>query len=102
MVKRALAGNAHGDGKCFGGLLRKDLSGSALLHVIKKLPQTKEQLNFREHTAEIQEKRKKELALRRVGKGDAFCLRPKLKVAPAPTPKAPALPDRVQVVPMRT
>ena len=102
MVKRDLAGNAHGDGKCFGGLLRKDLSGSALLHVIKKLPQTKEQRNFREHTALIQARRKTELLLRRASRGDAFCLPPTLKVTSAPTPKAPALPDRVQVVPMRT
>ena len=102
MVKRALAGNAHGDGTCFGGLKRKDLSGSALRHELKKIPKTKEQSNFREHTALIQARRKPELQLRRASRGDAFCLPPTLKVASAPTPKAPALPGRVQVVLMRT
>lgn len=88
------------DAKCFGGLARRELSGSSLMRVVKDMPQSKKQLQFRERTRLIANRRKAEGVLRSMGSGGKWCHQPKLRPNAKSMAAPPALPDRVQVVPM--
>ena len=102
LVKRALTPNADLHAKCFGGLVRRDLSGDALAKAIKQLPQTKKQQQFRQRTRTILDHRQKEASLRRLGNGKTWCVKPKVRIGCSAETNVEALPARVIAVPMRT
>ena len=54
LVNRARPHRLDAHAKCLGWILRKDFTDSKLLSGVRQLPKTKRQLQFREHTKQIQ------------------------------------------------
>jgi hypothetical protein len=101
LVIQARVPNADLEAKCFGGLVRRDVSGSALAHVVKNLHKSHKQVLFQQRTKQIKEGRDKETVLRR-RLGTTWCTQPNCRANSSSVSEPPALPDRVQVVLMRT